>query len=251
MNTLAIIPAKGTSQGIPNKNLVALGGKPLIEYTFDSAFFSGLVERVLLITDSADIGNFFFQYMKNNNVIGRGYVVEEPLGLSVGNVQVDEVALYAWRDQNWEFDGKLNQYFDTVIILQPTSPFRTAQHIDEALQLYKDVDSDPRKNITDPKDVVFSVWEPGWSYNMDGEIYAQAYNHNPWMRLGRQDVDSMGYVTENGAIYIVDAKRFSQTKSFRAQQMIPYYMDKQSSIEIDEPIDLAIAEAILAHESSS
>lgn len=251
MKTLAIIPARGESKGIPNKNLVSLGGKPLIEYTFDSAFFSGLIDKVLLITDSHAIADVFWRFSNRNNFRGRGAFIEEPVGLSMSNVQVDEVALFALRDLDWGYDGALNQYYDTVIILQPTSPFRTAQHIDEALQLYKDVNSAPGMGIFDPKDIVFSAWEPGWSYNMDGDAYAQAYMHDPIHRQGRQSVDSMGYVTENGAIYIVDAKRFSETKSFRSHRMIPYYMDKQSSIEIDEPVDLAIAEAILQHESSS
>lgn len=242
MKTLAIIPAKSTSQGIPNKNLIKLGGHELIKHTLDAVSMSNMVDHIVIATDSTAILGIASKYsfLKSYAVL--------PAYLTTASVQVAEAALYAYRDTQ----ERIDRDYDTIIVLQPTSPFRTAQHIDEALQLYQDVNNMPyRLPLDQEKDIVFSVWEPGWSYNMDGEVYAQAYNHDPRIRLGRQDVDSMGYVTENGAIYIVDAKQFTQTKSFRSSQMIPYYMDKQSSIEIDEPIDLAIAEAILAHESSS
>ncbi len=247
MKTLAIIPAKGESKGIENKNMALLGGVQLIDYTVKAASDSLLIKHTYLATDGHDMAQHCYRLMPR--AFG---VVELPNAMASGCVQVDEAVLYILRDLDWEYGGRLSEEFDTIIVLQPTSPFRTAQHIDEALTLYKEVNDS--KQPFEEKDIVFSVWEPGWSYSMIGGetyAYAEGYAHDPEKRLGRQDVDSMGYVTENGAIYIVDAERFSKNRTFRSSRMIPYYMDKKSSIEIDEPIDLAMAEAILAHESNS
>jgi CMP-N,N'-diacetyllegionaminic acid synthase len=237
MKTLAIIPAKSTSQGIPNKNLVKLGDRELLVHTVLAADRSTMIDWIILASDDAKIFNVTGRY--------DDYVLL-PKSLTVDTVQVDEAVLYTYR----QIQAEHALDCDTIIVLQPTSPFRTSQHIDEALQLYKDVNS--TKQLFEEKDTVFSVWEPGWSYSMVfNEVQAVAQGHFPPHRLGRQNVDTLGGVTENGAIYIVDTAKFSKERTFRSAVMIPYYMDKQSSIEIDEPIDLAIAEAILAYESSS
>ena len=254
MKTLAIIPARGGSKGIENKNMALLGGKPLIEHTIDAVMGRAYIDFLFVASDDIDICTHCSEYLNRNFLDSliefRTFLLPRYIGQD--HVQVDEAVLNGYREVQWlreNRNGFPSQEIDTIIVLQPTSPFRTAQHIDEALTLYQDVNS--AQDPFDEKDTVFSVWEPGWSYNMNDEVYATSWMHDPARRLGRQDVDNMGYVTENGAIYIVDAKRFSEEKSFRSSRMIPYYMDKKSSIEIDEPIDLAMAEAILAYEDNS
>ena len=242
MKTLAIIPAKGSSTGIPNKNLVKLGGHELIKHTLDAVSASEMVDWVVLATDSPTIRGVAsgYDFLKS--------YVELPSHLTTASVQVDEVVLYAYRD----IDERMDHDYDTLIVLQPTSPLRTAQHIDEALQLYQTINKvhavrDPLR----PKESVISVWEPGWPYEVGEAGYVHSYSMRPHIRPGREAVDEMKVVVENGAIYIVDAERFSNEKSFRCIVTTPYYMDKQSSIEIDEPIDLEVAEAILAYENNS
>ncbi len=107
------------------------------------------------------------------------------------------------------------------------------------------------KKPWETKDNIISVCEPGWPYEVGTGGYVYAHSFNPSTRLGRQDVDSMSVAMENGAIYIVDLRRFMQDKTFRSEESLPFYMDKISSIEVDEPIDLIIAEAVLAYENNS
>lgn len=245
MKTLAIIPAREGSTGILNKNLIDLGDQRLIDYTFEAAARSELIDHVYFASDYVDdiMPVRPIKRLKGFNWIDLPYV------LTTGDVQVDEAVLYSLRELNWEYDNALLDHFDTVIILQPTSPFRTAEHIDEALTLYREVNS--VKKPFEDKDIVFSVWEPGWTYDVETSGYVVSWGADPRIRQGRREEDSTGYATENGAIYIIDLKRYFKNKSFRAHRMIPYYMDKVSSIEIDDPIDLAMAEAVLAYESNS
>ncbi len=246
MKTLAIIPARSGSKSIPQKNIAPLGEQRLIDYTFEAAINSTLIGHVYFASDY-----LMAEVSPNKELLNlrKFNYTELSDALTAGDVQVDEAILATVRDLNWEYDGELLDFFDTLIVLQPTSPFRTSEHIDEALSLYNNLNS--VKKPWETKDNIISVWEPGWPYEVGLGGYVYAHSFNPSTRLGRQDVDSMSVAMENGAIYIVDLRRFMRDKTFRSEESLPFYMDKVSSIEIDEPIDLVIAEAVLAYENNS
>jgi len=168
-------------------------------------------------------------------------VFKRPSELSQDHVQVDEVALFALRQiqLNWQSDLP-----DTIVILQPTSPFRGAKHIDEAIEFYQLINDD--RQAWEDKRIVFSVCEPGHTYQVvDGEKALSL--DDPRFRLGRQQEHDVPYAVENGAIYVVDAKLFGRQRSFRSPVMHPYWMDKWESLEIDTPLDLYIANCLMGN----
>ena len=142
MKALVIIPARGGSKGIPHKNIKPLNGKPLIHYTIDVARGIASDEDICVSTDDADIIKCVEEY-------GLKVPFVRPAELATDTAGTYEVLLHAL-----DFYEKQGKTYDVVLLLQNTSPFRTVQHVKEALELY-------RPDI----DMVVSVYE----YN--GAIY--------------------------------------------------------------------------------
>ena len=234
----AIIPARGNSKGIPGKNLEYIGDKHLLEYTLNAAIQSKLLDCVVVTTEDSDIEELSYTIL--NNQMKSFDVYRRPHELSQDHVQVDEVALFALRQIqfNWK-----NDLPDTIVILQPTSPFRDANHIDEAIEVYHLINDN--KKAWEEKEIVFSAYEPGYTYEVGDTENARAWLFDPRFRLGRQQEQDVRYAVENGAIYVVSAKLFGRQRSFRHPNMRPYWMAKWESLEIDEPIDLYMARCLM------
>ena len=123
-DTVAVIPVRGNSKGIPRKNLVDLGGKPLFMWTVDAAIESGVFDKVVVSTEDDDI--IEVAYRKTS-------IIPRPRYLSQDHVQLSEVVLHAYRvmEQEWGWNPT------TLCLLQATSPLRTAGHIVNAMRQYK------------------------------------------------------------------------------------------------------------------
>ena len=124
MITLAIIPARGGSKGIPQKNLVELNGRPLIDYTLEAAQSAKNIDQIFISTDDENIAN---HCISNNLPVP----YRRPNYLATDTSGMLEVILDAldWLAVNESLKP------DTVVLLQPTSPLRKAQDIDNALSL--------------------------------------------------------------------------------------------------------------------
>lgn len=123
MSTVAIIPARGGSRRIPRKNLAELGGKPLISWTIEAAKAAESVDRVLVTTDDREIQAVAKEW-------GADWAVLRPPELAEPHVPSRAVVLHAL--------GKLHHYGSEIVLLHPTSPFRTGHDIDNALALLYD-----------------------------------------------------------------------------------------------------------------
>lgn len=224
---VGIIPARGSSKGIPEKNLKHFNGRPLVHWTMKAAAESELLDRVYLSSEDSRL-----LVLADNQ---RVFALERPPELSEDRVQVDEVSLFALRQIQWSGIEPT-----VVVVLQPTSPFRTSVHIDEAIELYQQINN--TKQFYVPRDTVYSAYQPEkYHYLVDGGE-AIPIGHNPVTRLGRQNIDPTEVVVENGAIYIVEAERLSNERTMRAQPMVPYDMSYWTSIEVDDDIDWMVAE---------
>lgn len=229
---VGLIPARGNSKGIPGKNLKELDGRPLLQWTIDAACDSAL-DVVVVTTEDKSIKEWC-----KGLVIKSGFgVLDRPMELSQDHVQVDEVALFSLRQlqQMGLFDIK------TLTVLQPTSPFRSSQHIDEALDLYLGINKHKYQGM------VFSCrMDSSYHYTSLESGFCLPIEHKPQQRLGRQDREPDELLlTENGAIYVVSAEEFSRTRTMRSDPMIPYCMDDISSLELDTRMDWLLAEAII------
>ena len=221
---LAIIPARGGSKRLPNKNILPLAGKPLIAWTIDSAIDSGVFSKVVVNTDSEDISAVAKQY-------GATVPFIRPKALATDSASSIDVIIHTVK---W-FEAK-GEIFSHVVLLQPTSPLRTSFDISKAwsLMLEKKVGS------------VVSVCEVEhpvqWTYNMT----EQGVMSSLFEEANKRSQDYDKNYRLNGAIYIVDIEfLMKHHKIIDEDNSLGYVMDRSTSVDIDEEIDLKFAEFLL------
>lgn len=220
---LAIIPARGGSKGLPGKNIKLLNGKPLIAYTIEAALQSKLITRVIVSTDDEEIA----KVAKN---FGAEIPFMRPSILATDEARSIDVFKYTIE----ELERNQNTIND-FIVLQPTSPLRNAQHIDEAITLFKDQNADSVISYCREEHPIF--WHK--FINDDGsleDIFTEKYVMN------RQEIRTTYY--PNGAIYIIkrnllDKQELTGPKSFA------YLMDRNYSADIDTIDDFSFVEYII------
>ncbi len=224
MNSLFIIPARGGSKGIPHKNRKPLNGKPLIYYTIDVARELTADENICVSTDDPSIIQCVEDYRLHVPFV-------RPTELASDTAGTYEVLLHAL--DFYESKGKT---YDTVVLLQNTSPFRTAEHVREAMQLYSpDID------------MVVSVCEASCNpyYNCfeeDNEGFLHISKDSGTFTR-RQDVPKA--YEYNGAIYIINTQSLRKMTLAAFPQKRKYVMDKLHSVDLDTPIDWLFAEFLL------
>ena len=214
-NCVAVIPVRGNSKGIPRKNLVDLGGKPLFMWTVGAARESGVFDGIVVSTEDDEI----ISYCED----GKVDVIFRPRYLTQDHVQLSEVVLHAYRvmEQEWEWHPT------TLSLLQATSPLRTAGHIINAIRQYSG------------RGTLFSAYIDK-RYHWSVEDRVEPIQHNPARRLGRQWEPSQIY-TENGAIYFFPARRFSLECTIRLEPFDVYIMPEEDGWEIDSQWELDVA----------
>jgi CMP-N-acetylneuraminic acid synthetase len=224
---VAIIPARGNSKSVARKNLRPLAGKPLLQWTIDAAKEANVFDHIVLTSEDDEI----LKLGLRNNIMT---LVRQPW-LSQDFVQSSEVALDALRQLQLA-----NIYPDIVTILQPTSPFRTAEDIGGAVDLFNNWDLPIEKRgtiISAYKSAKYHWHDEGWN---DKPLY-----HNPEKRLGRQWESDMGVFVEQGAVYIVSANRFGREGQYRLPPYQIFEMSESHSIDLDSPEEFEQAEHML------
>lgn len=223
MKPLIVIPARGGSKGVPRKNIKVLGDKPLIQYTIDAAKGVFDDEFICVSTDDFEIKSVVEQ-------LGLKVPFLRPNELASDTAGTYEVLLHAI--SYYESKG----YFpDTLILLQPTSPFRTSAHIKEALKLY-------HESI----DMVVSVKETKANpyyilFEEDRNGYLKKTKEANFTR--RQDCPKVWEY--NGAIYIISVKALKEKTISQFTKVCKFEMDETSSHDIDTLLDWKIAEIII------
>ncbi len=220
---IAIIPARGGSKGVPGKNIKELGGKPLIQYTIEAARELFEDDRILVSTDSIEI---------KNKVESLGLEVPfiRPEGLATDESGTHEVLLHAL-----DFLEGKGFFPKTLILLQPTSPFRNATHITEALELYNN-----------DLDMVVSVKETSANpYYVLKEENNQGFleNSKKGKFTRRQDCPKVWEL--NGAIYVINVESLKSRQIGEFTKVKKYVMDETSSHDIDSMLDWELAKFYL------
>lgn len=222
---LIIIPARGGSKGIPRKNIKPLNGKPLIYYAIDTARDITTDENICVSTDDLEIKSFVENY-------GLRVPFLRPDELSTDTAGTYEVLLHAL-----DYYEKQGKHYDIVLLLQTTSPFRTAEQVKEALALYDRSQADMVVSVKEcPANPYYNVFEE----NSDGFLHVCKGNGNIFRRQ-----DAPKVYEYNGAIYIMDAEKLKNTHMHRIQKRVKYIMDTQSSFDLDTMQDWEMAEMIL------
>lgn len=224
MRNLAVILARSGSKGLKDKNIKELAGKPLLAYTVETAIESGKYDMVHVSTDSELYADIAKKY-----------------GADVPFLRDEELA--GDKSSSWdalrfvvtEYE-KLGKSFDTVTLLQPTSPLRDAKDIQNAFDIYES------KNAT----AVVSVCEVDHSPLVcntlpeDGSLYGFIDLN----KVGRRQ-DMKPYYRINGAIYIQKTNLLMDNTSIYSEGSYAYVMDKRHSVDIDDEVDFTVAQAII------
>jgi len=218
---LAIIPARGGSKRLPRKNILDLGGKPLIGWTIEAARRSNYIDQIVVTSDDSEILSIALQYGAKT--------LQRPDELSSDTASSFDAIKHAIDNM---------QSYDYIILLQPTSPLRTNTHIDEAIALL-----DEKK-----ADAVISVCEtdhsPLWSNTLPSDGSLTDFIRDEVKNKRSQDLEP--FYRLNGAVYICKTETLLAQKSFFIDSNIfAYIMDKKSSIDIDEAIDFLFAETLI------
>lgn len=223
---LAVITARGGSKGIPKKNIKELGGKPLIVWTIEAARASKFLTDVIVSTDDAEIAAVC-------RSAGANVPFKRPEELSTDAAKSIPVIQHAIEFQAW-----LGKTYDYVMILQPTSPFRTADDIDACIQKIIDTNCDSVMSMV--KLVDFSVAKLKRLDDQDKIL--PLHESEGAESKSRHDLDAV--YKRNCAIYLTKTELILNNDLF-GQDSRAYVMSAEHSVDINVPIDFMIAEAVV------
>lgn len=225
MKTLVVIPARGGSKGIPGKNIRPLAGKPLLCHSIDHARAVCADVDICLSTDSEEIRRVGEEY-------GLQVPFLRPMELATDTAPTADVLLHAL---NWYADAGAE--YDTVLLLQPTSPLRRPEQIREAMELYAatrpDMVVSVRQAAANPYYDIFETREDGTLNISKGDgLYTR-----------RQDAPKVWQY--NGAIYVIKVDSLRRMPMGKFPRRIPYEMSAETSLDLDSLLDWQIAEQML------
>lgn len=225
MKTLCVIPARGGSKGIPKKNIKPLGGKPLICYAIDGA--RSIVEDadICVSTDDPEIIRTVEEYGLDVPFVRPDYLASDTIGTY-------EVLLHAL-----DFYENQGRTYDTIVLLQPTSPFRRPEDIKGAIKRY-----------SSDIDMVVSVKESSSNpYYNNFEEDSMGY-----MRISKGDghycrrQDAPKTWEYNGAVYVINTESLKVENISDFKKIVKYEMDDLHSVDLDTMFDWKIAELLIS-----
>jgi CMP-N-acetylneuraminic acid synthetase len=224
MKVMAIIPARGGSKGVPGKNTYPIDGKPLISYTIEAALESNLLKTIIVTSDDINVRKIAESY--------KGISFHErPCEISGDKSLISETIDAVLK----EFDPEKS--FDAFMLLQPTSPIRTSLQIDTAINLFaKHSEANSLISVCEMHDV-----HPARMYWKDGISLIPILSE--FEQTMRQDIP--GAFFRNGSIYLTRISAFNHKHSVMIKPSICFEMPASHLLNIDEPRDIFIAEALI------
>lgn len=222
---LAVIPARGGSKGVPGKNIRLLAGKPLIVYTIEAALASNIFEKVIVSTDSEKIADI----AKKN---GAEVPFVRPNNLSGDIVSSDDVIIHAL-----DFYKQRGDTYNSVCKLQPTSPLRNSEHLNEAFNLFCEKKADFLVSVCKCEH------SPMWAGVLDADLSLDNFIDEKVKRSCRQELPD--FYRLNGAIYMGKTNAFYANRNFLGRNGVAYIMNQDVSVDIDSELDFKMAEYIM------
>lgn len=220
---LAVMPARGGSKGIPNKNIAPLHGKPLINWTIEAAQASQYIDRLILSSDDARICR-----------------AAESAGCEVPFVRRKELATDDAKSIDVVFDAlEKVPGFDLIVLLQPTSPLRSTSDIDGCLELLVERSAYSAVTVAPAQEHPYLIYSMNAGGRLDPFIGAAQQ-----ASLRRQDLPEA--YSLNGAVYVAEIEWLRKSRSFISGQPAGYVMPKLRSVDIDDQEDLELAAEYLS-----
>ena len=214
---ITIIPARGGSEGLPNKNVLPICGIPLIAHSIIQAKNSCYASDVYVSSDSDKILDLAEHYGAT--------AIKRPDEISDSFAVVEDALIHAL--------DAIGGDVESFVFLQPTSPIRTSHDIDLAVDIFQDGNYDSLFSCVSSKDTFF------WNSSTK-----QSMNYDYKNRARRQDIDDL-YVIENGSIYICKTELLRNDKNRLGGKIGTYTMDSEKLFEIDNHLDYNICKFIM------
>ena len=227
MKILGLIPARGGSKGIPGKNIKALGGKPLLAYTFDSAQESKLLSKVILSSDDSDI-------IAVANQIGLEVPFTRPENLA--NDQSPTLPFIAHALRFFEEKG---EKFDAVCLLQTTYPFRRKGLIDDAIKEFIRTDAEALVSVLP----VPHEFNPHWVFEPGQNGFLEIATGEKQIIPRRQDLPTSFF--RDGAIYITKSEVILSKNSILSEKLAYIVGDESRYVNLDTFDDWKKAEILV------
>jgi CMP-N-acetylneuraminic acid synthetase len=237
LRVLAVVPARGGSKGIPRKNLQLLGGKPLVALAVEAGRAATLVSRVLCSTDDPEIADAA-------RAAGGEVPFLRPPDLARDTSEDWPVFMHALnflaREDNW--------VPDVVVNLRPTSPLRRPSHVDDAIRLLQDTGADSVKAVCLARQHPHKMWlrQP------DGQI--EPFLKTPFRLTRGPDVPRAqleDVYWQNGVVDVTRREVILEQKTIIGRRVAGLVTETADSIDIDTPLDLALAELILQQRAAN
>jgi CMP-N,N'-diacetyllegionaminic acid synthase len=223
---LGLINARGGSKSIPHKNLAPLAGKPLIAWTIEAALGSRSLARIIVSTDDPEIA-------ETARAWGATVPFMRPAELARDDTPGIMPVLHAveWLAEN---ESYLPEY---IMLLQPTSPLRTTEDIEAAIDLARERRAEAVVSVNE------APTHPYWMKRLtdDGQLTDFLLLERPYFQ--RQDLPRA--LSLNGAIFLIRRDSLLREKTLHPARTYPYFLPAERAIDIDEPWDLYLAELVL------
>jgi N-acylneuraminate cytidylyltransferase len=233
---LAVVPARGGSKGLPHKNLLLLGGRPLVAHAVQTALEASLTSRVLCSTDDPHIADVARD-------AGAEVPFLRPAHLAQDRTEDWPVFVHAldWLEQ---YDGWVA---DLIVNLRPTSPLRTPSHVDRAIRLLLESGVDSVKAICLARQHPHKMWlrQP------DGRI--QPFLKTPFRTSRGPDVpraELEDVYWQNGVVDVTRREVIREQRVMIGHRAAGLVTEPEDSIDIDTPLDLALAEVLFARRAA-
>jgi len=230
MKILAIIPARGSSERLPGKNIRMLGDKPLIEWSIDVARKVSSIDKIFVSTDCNDIADVCRR-------AGLDIPILRPKSLASDNSSTIDGVKHAI-----EYLKGRGEIYDFVLLLQPTSPLRSPDHVREAIDIVS----------SKKADAVISVCKcehsPLWTNSLPNDFSMSNFFDVKFKNMRSQELPV--YYRLNGAIFLVSIDRLYEEETFLlSSNSYAIEMDAMASVDIDHEIDFLLAETIIKQSS--
>ena len=228
MKFISIIPARGGSKRLKRKNIKMLAGKPLISYTIIESLKSERIDIVIVSTEDSEIAHISKDYGAE--------IIKRPDNLSRDDTPTIDVVFHIIEQIKADIDEPL-----AIVLLQPTSPLRVVEDINTCIDLFLN-------NKCESLVSVCKVSHPiNWFFRIDGDYLNPLFNKNILKKFTH---DYNSFYQLNGAIYIIEPKTLQKYKSFICKNTIPYIMSFERSVDIDNELDLKLAEFFISNEKN-
>ena len=227
MKTVAIIPARGGSKGVPGKNLRELAGKPLLAHSIEDALEADSVDVIYVSTDDEQIATTARNYGAE--------IIERPTALANDTSSSESALLHGL-----EILAQQQIYPDLLVFLQCTSPFRSGLDIDTAIEKLRNEQADSLLSVSPSHRFL-------WQEKPDGT--ADSLNYNYQKRPRRQDM--VPQFVENGSIYIFKPWVLKETGKRLGGKIVLHCMPEIAALEIDSPLDFLMADYLMQHQEDT